>query len=194
MIEVTEEILRTLPGPNQILGEWKLYLRFLRDYFTKHKIEKPVIVEIGTQNGAQKKHYEKFFDAVHIGIDIKIPDLDFAASKPDIVGDSHSPATKAALVRMLDGRAIDALFIDGAHTYNDTASDYYAYGPLCTGVIAFHDIRHEKEIGRLWRDLQAAEKGNRSLSFLSIGAWGNGWCELGIGIIARNKGELQSLI
>jgi hypothetical protein len=186
MIDVTEEILHTLPAPNQILGEWKMYLRFLKSYFEKHGIERPVIVEIGTQSGAQKDHYEKFFDAVHIGIDISDKN-----GKPDILGDSHKPGTVSALRKMLDGRPINVLFLDGAHTYNDTVADYWAYGPMTKDVIALHDIRHEKEIGRLWGDLQAAEMGNPDLTFLSIGGWGKGWCELGIGIIAKqNKANL----
>ena len=187
MIDITDDALRALKGPNQILGEWKMYLQFLQNYCKQFSITNPVVVEVGTQYGHQKAHYEKFLDAVHIGIDISDK-----YAKPDILGDSHSPATVTALKKMLDGRAINFLFLDGAHTYADTVSDYYAYGPMATDVIAFHDIRHEKEIGKLWADLQTAEKGNGGLTFLSIGAWGNGWCELGIGLIVKhNKTELS---
>jgi len=187
MIDITDEALRALKGPNQIAGEWKKYLVFLKEYFKAHNIVNPVIVEIGTQYGHQKAHYEKFLDAVHIGIDISDK-----LSKPDILGNSHKPATVAVLLKVLNGKTINVLFLDGAHTYADTYADYCTYGPLVTDIIAFHDIRHEKEIGQLWRDLQAAEKENKNLTFLSIGAWGNGWCELGIGLIVKcNKENLM---
>lgn len=187
MIDVTDEALRTLKGPNQIAGEWKTYLQFLQNYCKQFGIVNPIVVEIGTQYGHQKKHYEKFLDAVHIGIDVSDK-----YSKPDILGDSHNPSTITVLKKLLNGRSLNFLFIDGNHTYLDAIADYYAYGPLTTDIIAFHDIRHEKEIGRLWADLQTAEKENPGLTFLSIGAWGNGWCELGIGLIVkRNKADLM---
>jgi len=190
MIDITDDALHALKGPNQILGEWKMYLQFLQNYCKQFNVSKPVVVEIGTQYGHQKAHYEKFLDAVHIGIDISDK-----YAKPDILGDSHKPSTVNALKKILDGRLINFLFLDGMHTYADTVSDYYAYGPMAMDIIAFHDIRHEKEIGQLWVDLQFAEKNNPALTFLSIGAWGNGWCELGIGLIVKHsKGELQSQI
>jgi hypothetical protein len=103
-------------------------------------------------------------------------------SKPDILGDSHDPKTVESLRVALKGRPINFLFIDGAHTYADAMLDYVTYGPMTLDVIAFHDIRHEKEIARLWADLKAAGTNEK---FLSIGGWGNGWCELGIGLVIK---------
>lgn len=182
MVEITEQELKKLKGPNQILGEWKAYLRFVQQFCKENDIKNPVVVEVGTQCGFQKAHYEKFLDAIYFGIDISDK-----YSKPDIFGDSHKIETMLKLKQMLDGRAIDILFLDAAHTYNDTLADYLVYGSLTTGIIAFHDIRHEKGIGELWRDLQMAEKDNPSVTFLSVGAWGNGWCELGIGMLVKGR-------
>lgn len=184
MLEITEDSLRQLPGPNQIFDEWKCYLQFVQVYCNHRKIEHPVVVEIGTQNGHQKAFYEKFLDATHIGIDISA-----AFSKPDILGNSHASGTMVELQKMLGDRRINLLFIDAFHTYKDANAEYESYGPLVTDIIAFHDIRHEKGIGDLWSDLRKRESGNRNLSFLTIGAWGQGWCELGIGIIAKCKKE-----
>jgi len=184
MNSITDEKLRDLKGPNQILGEWKAYLMFVQEYCKRHGITNPVVVEIGTQWGGQKVHYEYFLDATHIGIDVNDK-----LSTPSISGDSHSPLTINTLKEKLDGRTIDVLFLDAAHTYNDTMLDYLAYGPMTTGIIAFHDIRHEKEIGKLWENIQQAEKNNPDLEFYSIGAWGDGWCELGIGIIAKKRNK-----
>ena len=189
MIKVTEAEVLSLKGPNQIFGEWKAYLKFVQMYCLKNGITNPIIVEIGTQNGRQKAHYVKFLDGVHIGID-----KSDTWSKPDILGDSHSLETVGKLKVLLDGKKINVLFIDGTHTYVDALADYEIYGPLTSDIIAFHDIQHEKEIGQLWKDIQASEKDNPDITFISIGAWANGWCELGIGIIVKcGRDKLENI-
>ena len=184
MVEITNQELKKLNGPNQVVSEWKEYLRFIQRFCKDNKIENPVVVEIGTHYGHQKAHYELFLNATHIGIDISNK-----LSKPDIHGDSHKIGTMTKLKEMLNGRSIDILFLDGAHTYHDTLTDYLAYGSLTTGIIAFHDIQHSEEIRRLWLDLNEAEKDNADVTFWSIGAWGNKWCELGIGMIVKGGGK-----
>jgi predicted O-methyltransferase YrrM len=59
-----------------------------------------------------------------------------------IAADSHLPATRERVVELLDGRALDLLFIDGDHTYEGICADYELYAPLVRrdGLIAFHDI------------------------------------------------------
>ncbi len=190
MVSVTDAEVRALPGPNQIYEEWRTYLQFVQAYCRRRGIAHPVVVEIGTQSGRQKAHYAKFLDAVHIGIDISDE-----YSKPDILGDSHAPETMAKLKEALAGRPINVLFIDAFHTYEDALAEYESYGPLATDIIAFHDIRHERGIERLWLELKARERGNRDMSFMTIGAWGNGWCELGIGLIVKcDKAMLREVI
>jgi hypothetical protein len=190
MIEITDSELRSLRGPNQIFYEWKGYLQFVQLYFKHFKIACPLVVEIGTQAGSQKAHYERFLDATHIGIDIS---NEF--SKPDILGDSHAPETMAKLKAILAGRPINLLFIDAFHTYEDAKAEYDHYGPLVIDIIAFHDIRHERGIEELWDEIKANEKQNRQLTFCEIGHWKNGWCELGIGIIVkRSRNELKEIL
>lgn len=190
MDKITDETLRLLKGPNQIFYEWKVYLQFIKTYFEKRGILKPIIVEIGTQGGRQKAHYERFLDAVHIGIDISDK-----YSKPDILGDSHMPETMAKLKEILGNGKVNLLFIDATHVYADALAEYELYGPLAMDIIAMHDIRHVAEIGQLWKDIQEKEKDNYNVSFMSIGAWGGGWCELGIGLIIKHgKEDLREII
>jgi hypothetical protein len=190
MIEITDDEMRVLKGPNQIFDEWKCFLQFCQVYFKARGIEHPVVVEIGTQNGHQKAHYEKFLDAEHIGIDISDE-----WSKPDILGDSHAPETMATLKERLAGREVNLLFIDAFHTYEDAKVEYETYGLMAKDIIAFHDIRHERGIEELWLELRAKEAGNRSLSFMTIGYWKEGWCELGIGLIVKcDKETIRPII
>jgi hypothetical protein len=190
MPKITDEELRSLRGPNQIFYEWKLYLQFIKTYFEKQGIVKPLVVEIGTQCGRQKAFYERFLGAEHIGIDISAKD-----AKPDILGDSHAPETMAKLLELLGDRKINLLFIDATHNYKDALAEYENYGPLATDIIAMHDVRHVAEIGQLWKDIQVKEKDNYNISFHSIGAWGGGWCELGIGLIIKhNRTDLKAIV
>jgi len=56
--------------------------------------------------------------------------------------DSHAPKTLAKVRKILGGRPIDFLFIDGDHTLQGVKMDYDMYSSLVRpgGVIAFHDI------------------------------------------------------
>lgn len=59
-----------------------------------------------------------------------------------IAGSSLAWSSVRALERILDGRKIDLLFIDGSHDYGAVKSDFELYAPFCAadGVVAFHDI------------------------------------------------------
>lgn len=113
-------------------NEWESFLEFVSNYFSLRDISKPLVVEIGIENNAQKIFYEKLMGAEHIGIDIK--------GAPDILGDSHSPNTLGKLKEVLNGRRIDLLFIDGDHTFEGVQKDYDMYSPLVNHLVAFHDI------------------------------------------------------
>jgi hypothetical protein len=144
-------------GPYQRRVEWEMFLETCDKYLSKYNIKHPVVVEIGTFKNRQKKFYEQLFNAQHIGININAKH-----EMPDILGNSHDEATLHSLVAKLRGRAIDILYIDASHRYESVEKDYEIYGPLCTGVIGFHDIesgRYEarKELDgvyRFWEDLR----------------------------------------
>lgn len=76
-------------------------------------------------------------------------------------GDSKSPETLAAVERILDGRQIDLLFIDGDHSYEGTRADYRNYLPFMGdgGMVVFHDVNPNGNLGssRFWADLTRLE-------------------------------------
>ena len=190
MDEITDGALRMLKGPNQIFFEWKGYLQFCQLYCKYFAITKPVVVELGTQNGHQKAHYKKFLDAAHIGIDISSE-----YSRPDILGDTHAQETKDELNKRLAGRPVNILFIDAFHAYEDAKKDYEDYGQMAQDIVALHDIRHEKGIEQLWEEIKEAERGNPKSHLISIGHWKHGWCELGIGILVKkSQSELRPVL
>lgn len=76
-------------------------------------------------------------------------------------GDSHEKSTFEDLTKILGGRSIDLLFIDGDHSYEGVKKDFEMYSPLVRkgGLIAFHDIlEHTRPpylgVSRLWAELK----------------------------------------
>ena len=135
--------------PGQGAWEWQSYLEFIKAYFKDRGISKPMIVEIGTRRNRQKVFYEQFLNATHIGIDAS-PHF----SKPDILGDSRDPKTLKKLKSMLNGMAINLLFIDGDHSYETVKNDYEMYGPFVSHIIALHDIcSPEYGVRKFWTQL-----------------------------------------
>ena len=75
--------------------------------------------------------------------------------------DSHKKTTLHAINRILGGRKLDFIFIDGDHTYEGVRKDFEMYGKLLNpnGIIAFHDIvpGPRKNVGgmpRFWKEMK----------------------------------------
>ena len=87
-----------------------------------------------------------------------------------VEGDSHDPATLERVRMLLDGEALDFLFIDGDDSYAGVKQDFELFSPLVRsgGAIAFHDIvpdarrrrgartlRDSAGVPQFWRELRA---------------------------------------
>lgn len=122
------------------------------------------VVEIGAFAGGTMWAWGQLGARV-IGVDMPPPGFPDGPQVNDmgmtvICGDSHTEATRDALLEALNGDLIDMLFIDGDHTYEGVKADYELYAPLVRegGIIGFHDIRaHYRqpyiEVKRFWDSL-----------------------------------------
>lgn len=122
----------------QAWREWQAFLEFTSAYFMNRKVLRPIVVELGVENGGQKEYYKKLMNAEHIGID-----REEKRSKPDILGDVLDKATQEKLLERLSGRRINLLFIDlwvQKEEYNTLKQAYDFYGGLTVDVIAIHSI------------------------------------------------------
>jgi predicted O-methyltransferase YrrM len=127
----------------------------LRGFLELVAAHKPrTIVEIGTAAGgvlfalAQLATPDALIVSIDIGahVGVTAPILrSFLAPEQrlEIINDrSQHASTYLDLQRILGGRTIDLLFIDGDHSYGGVRSDHEMYAPQCTrgALIAFHDI------------------------------------------------------
>ena len=136
------------------------------------------VMEIGVCEGGWLWCMEPFFAprAWIIGIDslenpvIRINNLRsvmarLGATHPTMLIEdiSQSPEALDAVVRLLDGKKLDLLHIDGGHDEISARSDWVRYSPLVRegGLIAIHDIRgagyREQEVDKLWAEIEADE-------------------------------------
>lgn len=150
-----------------------------------------VVVEIGCDAGGVLWALQELGARV-IGVDLpggafsSGADLDCHGADI-VVGDSHAPATRAALVDKLAGEPVDLLFIDGDHTYKGVRADYESYSPLVRpgGLVAFHDICHhhlfpDVRVDRLWWEIKAKHPGRTTEFIYYVRPWGHG---MGIGVM-----------
>lgn len=97
-----------------------------------------------------------------------------------IAADSRSPGTFETVQEF---GPFDWAFIDADHSYDAVRADWERYRPLCTGVVAFHDIlppsanHPEIQVSRLWAEIKT--EGYRTVELIDDPAadWG------GIGVV-----------
>jgi cephalosporin hydroxylase len=128
-------------------------------------LEPRTIVEIGSDAGGTLWAWQQVGARV-IGVDLPYGCFGSGHELNDhgcevIHGDSHDPATRDLLVKVLDGTELDVLFIDADHSYRGVKADYEMYGPLVRpgGLVVFHDICDHPEmpmcqVRAFWQSLE----------------------------------------
>lgn len=98
-----------------------------------------------------------------------------------LLGDSHRAETVTRVEKLLGGRSVDFLFIDGDHEYEGVRKDYNLYGRLVRpgGLIAFHDIvpGDEELVGgvpRFWEELKQSHETSELVESWNQRAYGIG--------------------
>jgi cephalosporin hydroxylase len=144
---------------------WKIGMMQVRSEITLAasfmKLWKPkIIVEIGAAYGGTMSLWVKICSpTLAVSIDSETnrygdPAIDHAARKKMlndlgvvcVSGDSHDLKTIDALNNVLGEKRIDALIIDGDHTFEGAGQDYLLYSRLLSpdGFVLMHDIKKSK--------------------------------------------------
>jgi cephalosporin hydroxylase len=75
---------------------------------------------------------------------------------------SQDPRTVDEVKRLLGGRPVEFLFIDGDHEYEGVKRDFELWSPLVApgGTIAFHDVNESNWPGviRLWKEIKPSHE------------------------------------
>ena len=183
--------------PNQIRSELLTLLGLVK------KSRPKIVMEIGTEAGGTLFLLSRVAskNALIISVDLpagpygsgysqfKIPlyrSFALPGQKMELLRlDSHDKKTLAKVRKILDGREIDVLFIDGDHAYEGVKKDFETYSPLVRrgGIIVFHDIVEHPikkmcEVSRFWKE---AKKGRKTVEIVED--WRQGWA--GIGVIRK---------
>lgn len=118
------------------------------------KIQPKVILEIGVAHGASLAAWAEVSGAeLVIALDPEdIPRTPEQQASYDTLAEKYNfqrikrydrdHSAMEELEKILDGRKIDFLFIDGAHGFDDVKFDFYEYKKFMKpeGVVGFHDI------------------------------------------------------
>ena len=144
-------------------------------------INPKIIVEIGTYFGGSVKLWrDTFKPTTLITIDIKawaspIDDVEY------VIGSSHDKPDEVK--KLLKGKEIDFLFIDGDHRAEAVTKDFELYLPLVRqgGLIMFHDVIYrnaENDVPTLWKEIK------RNYNYVEIAMNNN---TTGVGIITKDS-------
>jgi len=142
-------------APNQKKAEIVWLLRLLAE-------ERPrVVLEIGTDRGGTLFLWTRIAapDALLVTVDLRRmvgrlgrlspfalvrTSFERDSQRIELVDDvdSHSDETLDRVRRLLGGRPVDFLFIDGDHRYESVNRDFELYSSLVRpgGIVAFHDV------------------------------------------------------
>ena len=169
-------------SPSQEMEEIKPFYEFIR------KLKPKIVCEIGTDKGGTLYLWCKASHDEALIVSLDLPSRNnftpkrrnfysnFKKYKQDlkfVVGDSHKKETFNFLKKILNGKLIDFLFIDGDHTYKGVKQDFNDYSKLVKkgGYIALHDIRTIRNncgVSEFWNDLNKKLKKIISKSLLSM--------------------------
>jgi predicted O-methyltransferase YrrM len=187
-----------LQGAVQKNSELSSLLRLLRDRSPR------VVVEIGTDAGGTFYSLCQLAAKNALLVSIDLPGGDFGRGYgeeeiPRMRGfarkgqslhflrcDSHRASTKDRLLRILSGRAVDVLFIDGDHTYEGVKADFEMYAERvgAGGLIVFHDVLPHPQVprcavDRFWTEIKDRYVHHEYLEPKDDRGWGQ-WGGIGV--------------
>lgn len=154
------------------------------------------IVEIGTHTGGTAWFFKQLgLEVIAVDIDlskvVETPGVHYVQASPtELDPYTHVTPQDVASAIAKNLGPVDAVFIDGDHSYEGVLADWLAYRDLATKIIAFHDITEHHpdyncEVSRLWEQIKLDYACTEIID--SSGPPPNpGYSWAGIGVVFRN--------
>lgn len=122
--------------------------------FTRTAPENAVLISIDLPGGLYGGGYSKL--KIPLYKSFRLPNQTLFL----IRASSHDKSTLNQLKRILNGKSLDFLFIDGDHSYKGVKMDFEMYTPLVKkkGIVALHDIAYSppeiSEVYKFWDEIK----------------------------------------
>ena len=190
----------TFNGLVGLIKPWQVYSEISQLLELVDRMKPRVILEIGTANGGTLFLFSRVASEDAVIISIDLPGVNFGGGYRKWRGilyrsfalldqrihllraDSHDRATLEQAKRILDGKEIDFLFIDGDHAYAGVKKDFEFYGSLVKkgGIIALHDIVLQPpelgcEVSKFWGEIKDDYDSEEIVK-----DWSQNWAGIGI--------------
>jgi Methyltransferase domain len=114
-------------------------------------------LELGTERGAAAKMAHRFLMmAKVVTVDLSHRSLaHFDSEITYLEANSHGEHTPEAVLAILGKDLIDAVFVDGDHSYQGVKADCEMWWPKTRLLMGFHDINTHScpDVGRYWNEI-----------------------------------------
>lgn len=155
LIFILEAIRKADPSIVVEIGSAQGGFLFVLSYVLKNSNKTFISIDPWSKDTKYEKSFNVYQDTMK-KLKLRFPSNEYLYIRKRST-DKGAPKT---LKKMLGGKKIDFLFIDGDHSYETVSYDFNIYKNLVkkNGIIALHDIGGYEAVAKVWNKIKAENK------------------------------------